>query len=223
MKTNKLVSALSCVLTQLCRRNDLIPFNRSAVTKFHALRAPDICIHDYLVRISRYSNCSPECFILALIYIDRLIKNNPQFALNSLNVHRILITGIMTAAKFFDDQYYNNVYYGKVGGVPAGEINTLELEFLFMINFSLYVSSDEYDQYLSQLSQHSSRSSCICPKDIEQLNATKTFQPQEVKGFPQSRSKCASNADIQTPDESTSRFSPPFRTPSTSMSCGGEF
>ena len=28
----------------------------------------------------------------------------------------------MLAAKFFDDQYFNNAYYAKVGGVPAHEV-----------------------------------------------------------------------------------------------------
>ena len=44
----------------------------------------------------------------------------------------------MLAAKFFDDQYFNNAYYAKVGGVPTNEMNTLEVEFLFMSNFTLY-------------------------------------------------------------------------------------
>lgn len=29
------------------------------------------------------------------------------------------VCSIMLAAKFFDDQYFNNAYYGKVGGVPC--------------------------------------------------------------------------------------------------------
>ena len=51
--------------------------------------------------------------MLALIYIDRLIQKD-SFALTALNVHRVLITSVMIAAKFFDDQYYNNAYYAKV-------------------------------------------------------------------------------------------------------------
>ena len=49
----------------------------------------------------------------------------------------------MLAAKFFDDQYFNNAYYGKVGGVTCKEVNSLEIEFLFMINFNLFVSESE--------------------------------------------------------------------------------
>lgn len=68
-------------------------------------------------RISKYSGCSEECFILSLIYIDRLINQNQNLIVNSLCVHRLIITSLMLAAKFFDDQYFNNAYYGKVGGV----------------------------------------------------------------------------------------------------------
>merc|ERR1712083_844601 len=53
----------------------------------------------------------------------------------------------MLAAKFFDDQYFNNAYYGKVGGVNPKEINSLEIEFLCMINFNLYVTTEEYQAY----------------------------------------------------------------------------
>ncbi len=55
--------------------------------------------------------CSGECFVLALVYIDRIIQSNPSFMVNSLNIHRLLITSVMLAAKFFDDQYFNNAYY----------------------------------------------------------------------------------------------------------------
>lgn len=89
---------------------------------------------------------------------------------------------VMLAAKFFDDQYFNNAYYAKVrplapallhrlplpasffcgarfatrtfpartqvGGVPCGEVNSLEVEFLFMTNFNLFVATDEYSQVM---------------------------------------------------------------------------
>jgi len=62
----------------------------------------------------------------------------------------------MLAAKFFDDQYFNNAYYGKVGGVNGKEINSLEIEFLFMINFNLYVTDKEYEMYNRKLGEHAS-------------------------------------------------------------------
>jgi len=149
-----IVPILAKVLTQLCLRNDGWGIDPSRMSKFHALRPPPISIQDYLERIAKYSCCSEECFVLALIYIDRLIQCNPEFLVNSLNVHRIIITSVMLAAKFFDDHYYNNAYYGKVGGVSNSEVNSLEIEFLFMVNFNLFVATEEYNVYNQRLMTH---------------------------------------------------------------------
>lgn len=105
-------------------------------------------------RIHRYASCSNECFILALIYIDRLIQRN-NFLLTELNVHRVIITSILLAAKFFDDAYYNNAYYAKVGGVLVSEMNGLEVDYLFRINFSLHATPEEFEKYRSELLSHS--------------------------------------------------------------------
>jgi hypothetical protein len=112
-----IVPVLSCVLGQLCLRNDKTTAANANqyITKFHALRPPAIGIKDYLHRVAKYAACSGECFVLCLVYIDRIIQSNPNFIVTSLNIHRLLITSIMLAAKFFDDQYYNNTYYAKVG------------------------------------------------------------------------------------------------------------
>jgi len=152
-----IVPILAKVLTQLCLRNDGWGIDPSRMSKFHALRPPPISIQDYLDRIAKYSCCSEECFVLALIYIDRLIQCNPDFLVNSLNVHRIIITSVMLAAKFFDDHYYNNAYYGKVGGVSNSEVNSLEIEFLFMVNFNLFVATEEYNVYNQRLMTHSQK------------------------------------------------------------------
>ena len=161
---NAIVPVLACVLNQLCIRNDRLPISSKGVSKFHALRPPAITIKDYLLRVAKYAACSGECFVLALVYIDRIIQSNPTFVVNSLNIHRLLITSIMLAAKFFDDQYFNNAYYAKVGGVPCTEINSLEVEFLFLCNFALFVNTDTYTQYYTELCNHASntQNACAC-------------------------------------------------------------
>lgn len=159
-----IVTVLACVLARLIEANSLSGHEHldpSTITKFHALQPPAICVSDYLERIHKYSSCSNECFVLSLIYIDRLIQFN-NFALTSFNVHRVVITSIMVAAKFFDDQYYNNAYYAKVGGVPCGELNSLEAEFLFGVNFGLHVTADEFYKYRTQLINHAATSPCAC-------------------------------------------------------------
>ena len=91
-----------------------------------------------------------ECFVLALIYIDRLITKR-RIVLDQLNVHRLLVTSVMLAAKFFDDHYLDNQHYAAVGGVPKAEMNVLELEFLFLLEFNLHVTRADYDMYRTAL------------------------------------------------------------------------
>lgn len=68
----------------------------------------------------------------------------------------------MLAAKFFDDHYYNNVYFAKVGGVLVQELNHLEMYFLFISDFSLAVSPETYRNYYQQLIQHALSDYCSC-------------------------------------------------------------
>ncbi len=44
------------------------------------------------------------------------------FSLNWYNIHRIILTCLMLAAKFHDDVYFDNRTYEKGGGVPAAQL-----------------------------------------------------------------------------------------------------
>ena len=144
------VSSLACVLTHLVSIRGTGSSDMSSgetPTVFHAVREPSVSIHDYLFRISRYFLCSPECFVMSLVYIDRIMKKQSDFVISKLNIHRLIVTSMMLAVKFFDDTYYSNAYYAKVGGVKAPEMNVLEVHFLRLIDWHLYVSPEEFDLY----------------------------------------------------------------------------
>merc|ERR1712216_265668 len=69
----------------------------------------------------------------------------------------------MGAAKFFDDHYLDNAHYAAVGGVPRLEVNVLELEFLFLLEFNLHVTETDYYQYHEALRQKSSQTPSEVP------------------------------------------------------------
>jgi len=172
-RRKKLVDVLSCLLNRLCECNDRFIMDDAHVTRFHALRTPSITIKYYLERISKYTICSEEVFTIALIYIDRLIKRNGNALVNSVTIHRLLITSIMLGAKFFDDHYYNNAHFGKVGGVSCMEMNLLEIEFLFLINFNLSVEIGMYETYTKRL--------MIFNQSVENFKEQNCNQGSEVK------------------------------------------
>jgi len=147
--------ALSDVLDRLCWHNKNRQVSIHHVTKFHALRLPKITISAYVRRICFHSNCSEECFVIALIYIERLIGRNKRFFINEFNVHRLILTSVMIAAKYFDDEHFDNSYYCRVGGLSCKEINELERVLLRMLNFNLHVENELFtDCYRCLIAHH---------------------------------------------------------------------
>eukprot|EP00298_Acanthocystis_sp_HF-20_P004858 c15172_g1_i1.p1 GENE.c15172_g1_i1~~c15172_g1_i1.p1 ORF type:complete len:191 (+),score=49.71 c15172_g1_i1:69-641(+) len=145
-----IVKVLGFVLEEVIARNNKYTLV-SKKTKFDGLGAPEINIRSYLDRIFQYANCSNECFVLALIFVDRIIQRHPDFYVSNYNIHRLFITGVMVAAKFFDDVYFNNAFYARVGGISLNELNELEIEFLFLLNFTLHTDPEEYEIYRLEL------------------------------------------------------------------------
>lgn len=76
------------------------------------------------------------------------------FAVDSFNVHRLLISGITVASKFFSDIFYTNSRYAKVGGLPLAELNALELQFLLLNSFDLPISLETLTTYFAYLTEH---------------------------------------------------------------------
>lgn len=101
------------------------------------------------------------------------------FAIDSYNVHRLVIAGITISSKFHSDVFYTNSRYAKVsqppsvscfcfgfirkhaqnrafdhiqvGGLPQTELNQLELQFLLLNDFDLMIPLDEMQQYANRL------------------------------------------------------------------------
>lgn len=102
----KLIAFLSSLLKKVAESNDINhqqQLLQQKISVFQGLTRPNISIQSYLERIFKYANCSPSCFIVAYVYLDRFTQKQPSLPVNSFNVHRLLITSVMVAAKFMDD------------------------------------------------------------------------------------------------------------------------
>ncbi|CAN6899809.1 unnamed protein product [Brassica oleracea] len=156
-KPPTLLSRLASSLERSLLLRDESPpeFQHSAVTVFDGRSPPEITISDYLDRIFIYSRCSPSCFVVAYIYILQFLDVT-RAHLTPLNVHRLLVTSVMLAAKVFDDRYYNNAYYARVGGVSTRELNRLEMKLLFALDFKLQVDPHTFHAHCCQLEKQNS-------------------------------------------------------------------
>jgi len=57
----------------------------------------------------------------------------------------------MLAVKFHEDFYYSNNFYAKLGGIPVLELNTLEVQFMLIVDFELHVSEKDYQRHLREI------------------------------------------------------------------------
>ncbi|KAJ3185809.1 hypothetical protein HDU85_001178 [Gaertneriomyces sp. JEL0708] len=159
---------ISSHLARLSSRNDALP-PKQYLTRFHARTIPSIDVHGYVARILKYAPCGNECFLAVLVYLERLVPDEQRVLMrgytgkrgnegedaveglrepklmrvDSYNVHRLLIAGIVVAVKFLSDVFFTNRHMSKVGGLPVTELNSLELEFLTLHNFNLNVAPEE--------------------------------------------------------------------------------
>lgn len=117
----------------------LNPFERDEELK--------MSIPEYVDRLSDYLHVSGSCFVLALIYIDRITQKS-QVKLTQLSLHRLLTASILLAMKYHDDiKVEDSAYIASVVGIPQTDLKTLEIAFMNMINFDLFVRPSKFKQY----------------------------------------------------------------------------
>ncbi|KAJ3112630.1 hypothetical protein HDU96_004352 [Phlyctochytrium bullatum] len=150
-----LTHMIADMLCRLTAHNDQIPLTQSNLTRFHSRAPPAISIGDYLKRIVKYASVERVCLLILLIYIDRVCERNRAFTISSLTVHRFIITGVTVGSKALCDSFLQNSMYAKVGGISTKELNILELEFLFLIDWDLTASAERLQEYyLNLVRQH---------------------------------------------------------------------
>jgi hypothetical protein len=106
----RVLVALASILERVADRNDAAAVAElSAVvapaSAFRATTKPGISVRAYMARIARFAGCSPACYVVAYVYLDRLLRRGRRLALavDSYSVHRLLITAVLAAVKFMDD------------------------------------------------------------------------------------------------------------------------
>lgn len=109
-------------------------------------KIPSISIKQFFERIVKYTKLENSTLVLILIYIDRLCDIQ-KFRLNYYNIHKIIVAAMIIAIKYNEDDYFDSIFYSKVGGVSRKELDKLEYQMLALINFQLYVSEAVFNKY----------------------------------------------------------------------------
>lgn len=123
-----------------------LPTWKDPISMFCASSEPGIDTESYLKRMVKYTNCSRGAFIAALVYLKRIAEKCKLLAPTIYNMHRLLTTSVMIAAKILDDRQYITGHYARVGGLAsAKELNRLELQMMKLLDFRVLVFAGEYE------------------------------------------------------------------------------
>ena len=113
---------------------------------FSSNHIPKISIMNYLKRIQYYTEMEESTLIMALIYIDRLNQLS-KVILTPYNIHRLVFISILIAIKYNEDITFNFDFYSQVSGISIKELQLMEIEFISLIKFKLYIDKDQYNSY----------------------------------------------------------------------------
>ena len=125
-----------------------------------AVPMPNVAeLHDFLFRLFATTGHTPECSVLALMYILRLCSYHPHLRMTPRNCKRLLLCSVMVAQKNHDDAPLRNVDFATAWGhVLPGErpvsperINAMEHVLLNGVGFDLYVPQDQYEACVAEL------------------------------------------------------------------------
>ncbi|KAI9240979.1 MAG: cyclin-domain-containing protein [Podila humilis] len=105
----------------------------------------------FCLKVLSATQLSSSVILLALKYIQKLLKNNPSIHGQQGSEFRLFTVSLMLANKFLDDNTFTNKTWSEVTGINVKEINVMEMEFLNQVQFSLFVSEAEYLDWLHSL------------------------------------------------------------------------
>ncbi|EPS61107.1 hypothetical protein M569_13692, partial [Genlisea aurea] len=96
----KLVRFISNQLQTIAEANE-VEVEQASI--FHGGTKPTISVEWYMERIFQYAKCSPSCYVVSYIYLDRFSKRQRSVPIDSFSVHRLLLAAVLVSAKFMDD------------------------------------------------------------------------------------------------------------------------
>lgn len=152
------VSVLSCIVNRQAVIYDRIG-KKSQL--FSDSMIGDCSVKEFIIKIQVGTNCSAECFLIALIYMDILFRK-PGCFINSKNANSVILVASMVAAKFNDDTFRSNARYAKIAGISVEELNAMEIEFVRLMSFSLVVSCETFQNYFNEVYNHANKVCTSC-------------------------------------------------------------
>ena len=114
-------------------------------------RLNEQAIFHVIKNIYSMANFSSECFIISLLYIERLCSNTQNIICRS-NWQPILLAAMIVAQKIWDDRSISNADFSLISAsYSLQDVNRLERKLLEMLEYNVSISASLYASYYFEL------------------------------------------------------------------------
>ncbi|KAI9145012.1 cyclin-domain-containing protein [Paraphysoderma sedebokerense] len=119
----------------------------------HFLHIQHQKFRSFALNLLQCTKLHPSIPLTGLLFIHRIINRNPSFRPTAAagSEYRFFIVSVILASKKLLDNAYTNKSFSVVTGINATELSIMELEFLKAVNYDLYVSVDEWKDWLEEI------------------------------------------------------------------------
>ena len=104
--------------------------------------------------MTRQACAGPNSLVLALLYLDRLRRRNPDY-LTTVSSADLFLVSLMVASKFLhddgeEDEVFNDEWASS-GGMDTKDLNRLEVAFLAAMDWRIFVDETEFSTTVRRL------------------------------------------------------------------------
>mmetsp|Transcript_9074 Transcript_9074/g.10527 ORF Transcript_9074/g.10527 Transcript_9074/m.10527 type:complete len:290 (+) Transcript_9074:1-870(+) len=145
-ESNFITPRYKCTITKLPMARAGVVYGMRKIRLEHKIPTAED-IYQFAHRLFKQVQLSSECSIICLIYVERLMET-AKVPVMAKTWRPIFMCGLLLASKVWQDWSSWNIEFASVYPSYSLEaINKLELQFLKMVKWDLYISSSLYAKY----------------------------------------------------------------------------
>lgn len=107
--------------------------------------ADNYTLYDYFYFWVEKMEFNENLLILLMMNIDKILAK--EFIITEDNVKNVLFICMIITQKYYEDENFKDKDYSKIAYLKTEELIQMEVEFLSIIDYSLYISEEEFDKY----------------------------------------------------------------------------
>merc|ERR1711963_282666 len=144
--------------------------------------------------ISRQACAGPNSLVLAMLYLERLRRRNPDY-LTTVSSADLFLVSLMVASKFLhddgeEDEVFNDEWASSAG-IDTKELNKLEVKFLAAMDWRIFVDNAEFQSTLCRLEAN------IALREVSARDGDATYSDLMVLGSGEQAGYLLSQAAIK--------------------------